>query len=166
MQETQETWGSIPGLGRSPGGGNGNLLRVLLTEKSHRQRSLMGYSLWGHKELNMTEYSLTIIIIWFVTEWYLVRDLQLKKGFPNGSYCKESVCNARHLSLIPRLGRSPGERNSYPLQYSCQENFMDRRALQAAVHGIAKGQTWLSNKCFEVRDIVQNIDQSLLNNIS
>ena len=106
MQETQETWGSIPGLGRSPGGGNGNLLRAFLTEKSHRQRSLMGYSLWGHKELNMTEHSLTIIIIWFVTGWCLVRDLQLKKGFPNGSYCKESVCNARDLSLIPRLGRS------------------------------------------------------------
>ena len=54
-------------------------LTVFLTEKSlHRQRSLMGYSLWGHKELNMTEHSLTRIIIWFVTEWYLVRDLQLK----------------------------------------------------------------------------------------
>ena len=45
---------------------------------SWQKNLLIGYSLWGHKELNMTEHSLTRIIIWFVTEWYLVRDLQLK----------------------------------------------------------------------------------------
>ena len=39
---------------------------------------------------------------------------------------KESVCDARNLSLIPGLGRSPGEGNSHPLQYSCLENSMDR----------------------------------------
>ena len=41
-----------------------------------------------------------------------------------GSDDKESACNAGDPGLIPELGRSPGERNGYPLQYSCLENFM------------------------------------------
>ena len=51
---------------------------------------------------------------------------------------KESACNAGDLGLIPRLGRSPGEGNSYPLQYSGLENYIDRGAWQATVHGIAE----------------------------
>ena len=47
--------GSIPGLGRSPGEGNGNLLQYYCLEKSHGQRSLVGYSPWGRKESDMTE---------------------------------------------------------------------------------------------------------------
>ena len=43
--------GSIPGLGRSPGGGHGNPTPVFLPGESHRQRSLAGYSPWGHKSL-------------------------------------------------------------------------------------------------------------------
>ena len=46
-------------------------------------------------------------------------------GFPGGSAGKESACNAGDLGSIPRLGRSPGEENSYPLQYSGLENAMD-----------------------------------------
>ena len=49
-------------------------------------------------------------------------------GFPGGSAGKESACNARDLGSIPGLGRSPGEGNGYPLQYSFLENSMDRRA--------------------------------------
>ena len=49
--------------------------------------------------------------------------------------------NAGDVSLVFGSGRSPGERNGYPLQYSCLENFMDRRAWRAAVHGVAKSQT-------------------------
>ena len=47
--------GSIPGLGRRPGGGNGNPLQYSCLENPHGQRSLAGYSLWGHKESDMTE---------------------------------------------------------------------------------------------------------------
>ena len=55
---------------------------------------------------------------------------------------KESACNAGDLSLIPGSGRSPGEKNGNPLQYSCQENSMDRGAWLATVHGvIIKSQT-------------------------
>ena len=46
-------------------------------------------------------------------------------GFPGGSAGKASTCNAGDLSSIPGLGRSPGEGNSYPLQYSGLENSMD-----------------------------------------
>ena len=51
---------------------------------------------------------------------------------------KESACNAGDLSSIPGSGRSPGEENDYPYQYSCLENSMDGGAWQATVHGIAK----------------------------
>ena len=47
-------------------------------------------------------------------------------GFPGGSDGKESGCSAGDLGLIPGLGRSPGEGNGYPLQYSCLENSMVR----------------------------------------
>ena len=46
---------SIPGLGRSPGGGHGNPLQLFLPGESHRQRSLAGYSPKGHKESDTTE---------------------------------------------------------------------------------------------------------------
>ena len=49
-------------------------------------------------------------------------------GFCGGSDSKEAAFNARAPVLIPRLGRSPGERSGYPLQYSCLENPMDRGA--------------------------------------
>ena len=62
-----------------------------------------------------------------------------------GSDSKESACNAGDPGLIPGLGRSPGEGNSNPLQYSCLQNFMDRGARWAAVHGVAKSWTQLSN---------------------
>ena len=47
--------GSIPGSGRSTGEGNGNPTPVFLPGESHRQRSLEGYSPWGHKELDTTQ---------------------------------------------------------------------------------------------------------------
>ena len=66
-------------------------------------------------------------------------------AFPAGSAGKESACNVGDLSLIPGLGRSPGEGSGYPLQYSCLENSMDRAAWWATVHGVAKSRTQLSN---------------------
>ena len=58
---------------------------------------------------------------------------------------KASACNAGDPGLIPGLGRSPGEGNGNPLQYSCLENPMDRGAWQATVHGVAKSRTRLSD---------------------
>ena len=66
-------------------------------------------------------------------------------GFPGDSDGKESAHNARDLSLIPGLGRSPGGENGNPLQYSCLENPMDRVAWQATVHGVTESWTQLRN---------------------
>ena len=58
-----------------------------------------------------------------------------------GSEVKASACNAGDLGSIPGLGRSPGEGNTNPLQYSCLENPMDGGTCWATVHGVAKSQT-------------------------
>ena len=65
--------------------------------------------------------------------------------FPRGSDGKESACNAGELGSIHRSERSPGEGNGYPLQYSCLEDSTDRGTWRAAVHGITKSQTRLSD---------------------
>ena len=52
------------------------------------------------------------------------RYIHMNMGFPRGTDGKESACHAGDPGLIPELGRSPGEGNSNPLQYSCLENFM------------------------------------------
>ena len=64
-----------------------------------------------------------------------------KKHFPGGSDGKESACHAGDPGSIPGLGRSPGEGNGNPLQYSCLENSTDRGAWQATVHGVVKSRT-------------------------
>ena len=58
---------------------------------------------------------------------------------------KASACNVEDPGLIPGSGRSPGEGNGTPLQYSCLESPMDREAWQATVHGVTKSQTRLSD---------------------
>ena len=58
--------------------------------------------------------------------------------FPGDSVDKESACNAGDPGLIPELGRSPGEGNGNPLQYSCLENSMDRGAWQATFRGVER----------------------------
>ena len=59
--------------------------------------------------------------------------------------------DAGDVGSIPGSGRSPGEGNGNPLQYSCLENSMDRGACWTAVHGVAKCQTRLSNGAHEVK---------------
>jgi len=58
-------------------------------------------------------------------------------GFPDGSNGKESG----DLDSIPGSGRSLGEGNGIPLQYSCLKNFMDRGASQVTVHGVSRSWT-------------------------
>ena len=66
-------------------------------------------------------------------------------GFLGGSAGKESTCNAGELGSIPGLGRSLGEGNGYPLQYSGLENSMD-----CIVRGVAKSRTHLSDFHFSL----------------
>ena len=84
-----------------------------------------------------------------------------RKGTSGSLDGKESAYIAGYLGLIPGSGRSPGNGNGNPLQYSYLENPMDRGAWWATVHGVAKSRTplsdqnllteenlLLSNKCF------------------
>ena len=89
---------------------------VLLPGKSHGQRSLVGYSPWGREELDMTK--------------------QLYFTLPCDSAGEESPGSAGDLSSISGLGRSPGERKGYPLQYSGLENSID-----CIIHGVVKSRT-------------------------
>ena len=66
-------------------------------------------------------------------------------GFPGGSEVKASACNEGNPGLIPGLGKSPGEGNGNPLQYSCLGNPMDEGAWWPTVHRIAKSWTRLSD---------------------
>ena len=59
-------------------------------------------------------------------------------GFPGGSMVKNLPANAGDPGLIPGSGRSPGEENGNPHQYSCRGNLMDRGAWQATVNGVEK----------------------------
>ena len=59
-------------------------------------------------------------------------------GFPCGSDGKESACNAGDLGSIPGLGRSPGEGNDSPLQYSFLENFMVRGTCRTTVQWVSR----------------------------
>ena len=68
-------------------------------------------------------------------------EMKNENGFPGGPASKESACNAGDPSLIPESGRSPGEGNGYPLQYSCLENPMDRGGWWAIVCEATKSQT-------------------------
>ena len=69
-------------------------------------------------------------------------------GFPGGSEVKTSACNVEDLGSIPGLGRSPGEGNGNPLQYSCLENPMDGEGWWTRVHGVAKSWTRQSDFTF------------------
>ena len=82
----------------------------------------------------------------FCAPWTVAHQAPLSMGFPrqeyqsfhSGSAVKESTCNAGDVGSILRSGRSPGEGNGNPLQYSCLENPMDRGAWQATGHRISK----------------------------
>ena len=83
-----------------------------------------------------------------------------KSDFPDGSDRKESTCNVEDLGLNPGLGRSPGEGNGYPFQYSCPENSKDREAWKATVHGVAKSRTGLSDFHFTYK-VMQRLNSSV-----
>ena len=79
--------------------------------------------------------------------WLLAHSLRVS-GFPVGSDGKESACNVGDPRLIPGSGRSSGEGNSSPLQYSCLKNPMDGGAWWATIYGVAKSGTRLNDFTF------------------
>ena len=81
---------------------------------------------------------------------------------PGGSDGKASAYNAEDPGSIPGLGRSPGEGNGNPLQYSCLENPMGGGTWQAIVHGVAESQTRLSDftSSLHLSDQCKEIEES------
>ena len=75
-----------------------------------------------------------------LTDIVLLGSFNYLKGFPGGSDCKEFSYNVGDLGSIPGLGRSPGEGNGCPLQYSGLENSMN-----CMVHGVTKSRTRMSD---------------------
>ena len=118
--------GSIPGLGRSPRGGNSYPLQC-----------------------SDLENSMDCVVHGVIKRQKRLRDFQFLYfgALPTGSSVgKESACSARDLGSIPGSGRSPGERNGYPLQYPCLENPMDRGPGGVQSTGSQRvGHDWVTN---------------------
>ena len=90
---------------------------------------------------NVFSQSIGYFFILFMVSFALQKLINLISG----SDSKASACNAGDPGSIPGSGRSLGEGNGNPLQYSCLENPMDRGAWWATVHGVAKSRTRLSD---------------------
>ena len=135
------------------------------TEKPGRLQSMgsqrVGYS-WANKHsayikwemittifLSLLICTLCVYVCMCVWREYLRSTLLANFKYTMWCYCgsdgKESACNAGDLGSILESGRSPGEGNGNPLQYSCLENPMDRWAWWVTVHGVTKSWTWLSD---------------------
>ena len=84
----------------------------------------------GHEQtlLNIPDSQLSERLLFLFVSACPLSSFSFLQGFPCGSSGKESACNAGDLGSIPALGRSPGEGNGNPLQYSCLENPIDRGA--------------------------------------
>ena len=102
-----------------------------------------------YKKISVShEHFFLLVLLSFVYITFTNKEISLL--FPISSFCnycgsagKDSACNAGDLGLIPGLGRFPGERKVYPLQYSSLENSMD-----STVHGASKNRTRLSDYHF------------------
>ena len=108
---------------------------VFLPWKSHGRRSLVGYRPWGHKESDTTEWLHVHVHVHpqhadtcSRINIHTQRRPLFSLCFPGGSEVKASAWNSGNPGSIPGLGRSPGEGNGNPLQYSCMENPMERGA--------------------------------------
>ena len=138
------------------GEGNGNpspgeycTHQILLPGELHGQRSLAGYSPWGHKESDLTEQLSLIHTRANAATWtckQVLATLTYRKGLaklfelPCSSNSKEPACDAGDLGLTTGSQRS-GEGYHKPFQYSCLENPVDRGAWWATVHVVSKSWT-------------------------
>ena len=112
------------------------------------------FTFWNKKnttELGRREkvwlFCYVIKSLWF--NHYVVSESLGHHRIPRWLSGKEFSCQCRRPRFDPRLGRCPGEGNGNPLQYSCQENPMDRGAWHTTIHGAAKEvdvTEWLSHK--------------------
>ena len=102
----------------------------------HIHDSLSNWT-WNKKQIFREKKIPIIPLFWLISQFIVY--------FPGSPDSKESACNAGDPDSIPGPGRSSGDENGYPLQYSCLEISMDRGAWWAIVHEATKSQTQLSN---------------------
>ena len=108
---------------------------------------------------------LEMFTLYFLSQRTALMSSSFQVGFPGGSDGKESACNAEDLGLILRLGRSLGEGNSYPLQYSCLENSMDRWAWWATVQESDMTE-WLLLSLFSVLSGIMSVGRHMMSTFS
>ena len=119
-------------------------IQILVQHREKKKRENKHMDTKGEAKVGWTErFRLTIY-----TLLMLLLCIKQKGASQVVLVVKNLPANAGDLGdtgLIPGLGRSPGEGNSNPLQYSCLENPMDRGTWKATVHGVTKSWTWLSD---------------------
>ena len=162
---------------------------VLLPGKSHGPRSLVGCSQWGREELDTTErlpfhFSLSCIGegngnplqcsclenprdggVWWAAVYGVAQSWTRLKRLNSMIVGKESACSAGDLSSIPGSGRSPGEGNDKPLQYSCLENLREGGVWWAAVYGVTQSWTrlkWLSSSSSKGDLLLDEINETVV----
>ena len=121
-----------------------------LVKNPPAMREIWVWSLGWEDPLEKGKATHSSILAWRISPWCrkeldMTEQISLSLASLVAQTVKASVCNAGDPGLIPGLGRSPGEGNGSPLQYSCLENPMDGGAWWATVHGVAKSQTRLSD---------------------
>ena len=139
--------GSIPGSGRYPGEGSGNLLQYSCL-KNPMDKGAWWAIVHGITKSQIWLNNFTFTFKLFCSSALLIFSPLGKGGDHHFAHClvsKEYVCSVGHPGVIPRSGRSPGEGDGNPLQYSCLEKPMDKGAWWAIVHRISKSQTQLSD---------------------
>ena len=129
---------------------------MFLPGEPHEQRSLAGYSPWGHKESDTPEW-LTLSLFTFNT----ILNGETLQCFHGARTYLPTKVTVRDLASIPGLGRSPGG-HSNPLQYSCLWNPMDRGAWKAMVHRVAKNLTRLKRLSTHAHPLRQGRRQGYL----
>ena len=129
--------GLIPGWGRSPGVGYDNPLQYSCLEKPMHRGSCQA-TVYGvtKSRTRLSNFTLT-----FPRSRHIGNHPVLLQGFPGGSVVKNPPASGGDAGLIPGWGRSPGEGNGHPLQYSCLGNPRDRGAWRATVQKVTKSWT-------------------------
>ena len=149
----QEYWSGLPfplqGIFLTQGSNLGLLhCRQILYHLSHRGSPMMTLQ-QSKSKLNYFEILACKMTNWCHCIFFMLSPLPLwvypdASGFPGGSDGKASACNVGDVGLIPGSGRSPGEGNGNPPQYSCLENSIDGGAWWLQSMG-SQNQTQLSN---------------------
>ena len=138
--------GSIPGSGRSPGGGQGSPLRYSCLGNSVNRGT------WWTTVHRVAKSGLSLKMNsqWTVIEYDCLRHFigSTRTGFPGGTVEKNlpaKAGDARDADAVPESGRSPGGGHGHPLLYSCLDNSLAREAGQPAVRGVTESRTQLSS---------------------